>query len=420
MNKYFALTASWALLGLAQAHIHSQKSNHLKRSELSLGTWFCALVSSALVGACGILPLLLNRWIRLETASKNSLAFRGVLSFSVGGLLGDVFLHLLPEAYGAHHFASDREAIHQRACIGLWVIVGVLVFLTVEKMMTLTHDRAMEEGDETSSMRFDGSAKQNDWAHFDNSSRCMIFGNTNSNCNGLNCSSINRSLVRTLSTGCNNKKKECQTTHHPQERQRNKITAEILHILRLSSPQSISSSHPSRWLDKDTSGYLNLAANCMDNFTHGLAIAAGYVIGPAVGMLTTVAILCHEVPHEVGDFVILLNSGFSWREAAKAQILTACGGFVGVVVGLTAEHVTNVSGWLLPFTAGGFLYIALVSIIPDLLEGRDGEGKKEGGESRDERKEVWHSVTEVLAMGMGIVVMVLVTIVEKKSCDVPS
>ena len=155
---------------------------------------------------------------------------------------------------------------------------------------------------------------------------------------------------------------------------------------------------PLLWLDKDISGYLNLVANCTDNFTHGLAIAASYVASPAVGFLTTLAILCHEIPHEIGDFAILLNSGFSTREAAWAQMVTACGGLVGVVTGLTAEHLSSSASWLLPFTAGGFLYIALVSIIPELLE--------EPG-----------AILQLGGVVLGVVVMALVTIVEKKSCS---
>ena len=158
---------------------------------------------------------------------------------------------------------------------------------------------------------------------------------------------------------------------------------------------------PSTWLDKDISGYLNLVANCTDNFTHGLAIAASYVANPAVGFLTTLAILCHEIPHEIGDFAILLHSGFNTWEAAQAQMVTACGGLVGVVAGLTAEHLSSSAGWLLPFTAGGFLYIALVSIIPDLLE-------EQGARA---------SLLQLGGVVLGVVVMALVTLVEKKSCS---
>lgn len=412
MKKFiFALVVSWALVGLARAHIHSQKISGLKRSELSPTTWVCALISSALVGACGILPLLLSKCIRLESGCKNSLAFKVVLSFAVGGLLGDVFLHLLPEAYGAHLsvLSSTREAIKQRAYIGLWVVFGVVVFLAVEKMM-LTRDE--REDVEATSIPVGELGKQKNGSNVDiysNGCRFETYGNTNSNCNSS--SDVYFNGRRKLNGMCNSERKEHQITQFPNhsKNQRNTFAAQLSHIPGLSSLYSIFSSSSS-WLDKDASGYLNLVANCTDNFTHGLAIAAGYVVGPAVGVLTTIAILCHEVPHEVGDFAILLNSGFTWKEAAKAQVFTACGGFVGVIVGLTAEHVASASSWLLPFTAGGFLYIALVSIVPDLLEvGREGE------ESR--RTRWWRAaVAEVVAMGMGVVVMALVTIVEKKSC----
>jgi len=58
-------------------------------------------------------------------------------------------------------------------------------------------------------------------------------------------------------------------------------------------------------------GYLNLLANCIDNFIHGLAVASSFLASFKMGLITTFAILVHEIPHEVGDFAILLKSGFS-------------------------------------------------------------------------------------------------------------
>uniref|UniRef100_A0A5K4EUQ4 Putative solute carrier family 39 (zinc transporter) n=1 Tax=Schistosoma mansoni TaxID=6183 RepID=A0A5K4EUQ4_SCHMA len=72
--------------------------------------------------------------------------------------------------------------------------------------------------------------------------------------------------------------------------------------------------------EKEVEGYLNLAANVIDNFTHGVAIAGSYLVSLRLGILTTTCILVHEVPHEMADFVILLRSGFSRWEAAKAQL----------------------------------------------------------------------------------------------------
>uniref|UniRef100_A0A183AP87 Peptidase_M50 domain-containing protein n=1 Tax=Echinostoma caproni TaxID=27848 RepID=A0A183AP87_9TREM len=66
-------------------------------------------------------------------------------------------------------------------------------------------------------------------------------------------------------------------------------------------------------------GYLNLFANVVDNFTHGVAIGGSYLVSLRLGILTTICILVHEVPHEMGDFVILLRNGFTRWQAAKAQ-----------------------------------------------------------------------------------------------------
>lgn len=99
------------------------------------------------------------------------------------------------------------------------------------------------------------------------------------------------------------------------------------------------------WMKKSTSnlsrrffnpkvfpGYLNLLMNFLDNFTHGLSVGGSFLISFRVGLLSTFTILVHEIPHEVGDFAILLRSGFSRWDAARAQLLTASGGIVGALV----------------------------------------------------------------------------------------
>lgn len=121
-------------------------------------------------------------------------------------------------------------------------------------------------------------------------------------------------------------------------------------------------------------GYLNLMANGIDNFTHGLAVAASFLVGIKMGVVTTLAILIHEIPHEVGDFAILLKSGFNRWDAAKAQVFTAAVGVAGAVTALSADSLEDMdmsTSWILPFTSGGFLNIALVSVLPDLLKEED-------------------------------------------------
>ncbi len=346
MGRLLLASCLLSAIVLCEAHIHSHKV-HVEKDQLTLSTWVYALLSSGLVGVCGVFPMFLNRWIKLDSSCKNSLAFRGVLYFAVGGLLGDVFLHLLPETWG------DEKPANRN--VGLWLMAGLLTFLIVEKVVK--HTEVSSETDTDS----DGLL-------------------LNSNCSNSVCTSFNDHTVCT--------KQANGAKQDPASTPKHKIVSKLCQTL-----------------DKDISGYLNLIANCTDNFTHGLAIAASYVASPMVGLLTTIAILCHEIPHEIGDFAILINSGFTLKGAAKAQMLTATGGLFGVIAGLTAEYLSSISSWLLPFTAGGFLYISLVSILPDIIEA----------------KSVKSLLLDSFALLVGVVVMAMVTIVEKRSCDyVPS
>jgi len=144
--------------------------------------------------------------------------------------------------------------------------------------------------------------------------------------------------------------------------------------------------------NKKIVGYLNLLANCTDNLLHGLAVGSSFLSSSRLGITTTAAILLHEVrkktcftkllrskifpfsfqiPHEFGDFAILLKSGFDRWEAARAQISTALVGLLGALVALAFESSDDLETllmYILPFTAGGFLNIALVSVVPELME----------------------------------------------------
>uniref|UniRef100_A0A8C9PJ57 Zinc transporter ZIP13 n=1 Tax=Spermophilus dauricus TaxID=99837 RepID=A0A8C9PJ57_SPEDA len=145
------------------------------------------------------------------------------------------------------------------------------------------------------------------------------------------------------------------------------------------------------------SGYLNLLANTIDNFTHGLAVAASFLVSKKIGLLTTMAILLHEIPHEVGDFAILLRAGFDRWSAAKLQLSTALGGLLGACFAICTQSPKGVEetvAWILPFTSGGFLYIALVNVLPDLLEEDD----------------PWRSLQQVLLLCSGIMVMALLSL----------
>ncbi|CAH0404876.1 unnamed protein product [Chilo suppressalis] len=142
-------------------------------------------------------------------------------------------------------------------------------------------------------------------------------------------------------------------------------------------------------------GYLNLAADFTHNFTDGLAIGASFIAGNSIGYLTTVTILLHEIPHEIGDFAILVQSGCSRRKAMMLQLLTAFGAISGTVLSIYLQGSGEgiVSALILPFTAGGFIYIATVSVIPELLEGSN---------------KLSQSIKEIAALLAGVYMMVII------------
>lgn len=96
-----------------------------------------------------------------------------------------------------------------------------------------------------------------------------------------------------------------------------------------------------RWDLFQTTGYLNLLANFIDNLTHGAAIGGGFAVSSLVGITTLAGIVIHEVPHEMGDFAILLRSGFDRWEATKAQLFTGLGGILGALIALYYSNSTH-------------------------------------------------------------------------------
>ena len=113
--------------------------------------------------------------------------------------------------------------------------------------------------------------------------------------------------------------------------------------------------------------YMNLFGDGVHNFIDGLIIGSSYLAGIPVGIATTVAVILHEIPQEIGDFSVLIHGGFTFRKAVLmnfATALTAVAGTVGaLLLGITYAWAT---AFLIPFAAGSFIYIASSDLIPEL------------------------------------------------------
>ncbi|HUO58802.1 MAG TPA: ZIP family metal transporter [bacterium] len=210
-----------------------------------------------------------------------------LVSLGVGGLLGDAFLHLLPESYG-------NKANHELT-ISLLVLAGILLFFIQEKILK--------------------------WDHLKSDSGSQI--------------------------------------------------------------------HPV--------GYMNLVATGMHNFVDGVLIGASFLAGTRIGIATTMAVAMHEIPHEISDFGVLVHAGFSPKKALILNFLSALTAIVGTAAALwVGAMAVNFVATMLPFAAGGFIYIAACDLVPELHKDNSLSG----------------SMAQLAGISLGILLMVLLRLLE--------
>lgn len=111
----------------------------------------------------------------------------------------------------------------------------------------------------------------------------------------------------------------------------------------------------------------NLVGDGFHNLIDGIIIASSYMVNFPTGFATTLAVMLHEIPQEIGDFGVLLHAGLSKRKAIFYNFLTALTAILGVLLTyLISGQVTGLTNFLVPFAAGGFIYIAGSDLIPEI------------------------------------------------------
>uniref|UniRef100_A0A182JFC6 Zinc transporter n=1 Tax=Anopheles atroparvus TaxID=41427 RepID=A0A182JFC6_ANOAO len=141
----------------------------------------------------------------------------------------------------------------------------------------------------------------------------------------------------------------------------------------------------------------------LHNITDGLAIGAAFAVDPVTGLATSFAILCHELPHELGDFALLLQTGVSIRRAIFLNIVSSVLSFIGMALGLllTGMHESVVS-WIYAGTAGTFLYIALSDLVPEM--------RNDLGRSEQKVKVI---LIQLVGLALGAIIMLLIALNEE-------
>jgi zinc and cadmium transporter len=144
-------------------------------------------------------------------------------------------------------------------------------------------------------------------------------------------------------------------------------------------------------------GYINLVSDGVHNLIDGLLIGVSYLAGFEIGAATTLAIIMHEIPQEIGDFGVLIHSGFTKRRALFFNFLAASVAIAGTIASLLiGETVQSYKVMMLPIAAGGFIYIAGSDLVPEMQ--RESSTKK--------------SASQILAIAGGVGLILMLTFFE--------
>jgi len=315
------------------------------------GLWH-ALGATALISA---LPNLLLIFAPQSAGLK--MGSGAMLAFAAGGMLGDVFLHSVPHLLEEEHHDHDHDHDHghghvhgnehrghdheRHLFVGLLVLLGYLLFYAAERLAGMRL-----AGKHSHAHQHEGSEEERP-QRSKSRSRKSTGGSSN------NSSSNNSGLFHIMLTRM--------------------------------AP----------------AGWLNLVADSMHNFTDGIAIGASFSSGAGLAKVKVLSVLLHEVPHEIGDFTILVHSGLSKWQAIQAQFVTAIAAFAGTLVGLAFSNMNKTAqDVLLCTTTGGFLYVSTAIVAS--ISSSSSSGK--------------HTVTslafECLGFALGAAIMVAVAFLE--------
>lgn len=300
-----------------------------------------------------------------------------MVAFAVGGLMGDTLFHLLPEIFLGEDDPEKARLVlvepNRNLLLGVAILVGFLTFVAMDKGLRIATggDGGHDHGHGHSHAHSHASV-DHDSAH-----------------------------STAVDDATNSVKSRKKANGNATDKETEVAVAE----------KELSSS-------VKLGGILNMIADFTHNITDGLAMSASFYASPTVGATTTMAVFFHEIPHEVGDFALLIQSGFSKRAAMGAQFVTALGALLGTLIGIAVQELGGGASdaeplpmdggiWgtsltygdlLLPFTAGTFLYVGTVAVIPELLE-----------TGKNKREEVVKTLSQFAAIALGAGIMLWIS-----------
>ena len=141
-------------------------------------------------------------------------------------------------------------------------------------------------------------------------------------------------------------------------------------------------------------GWMILVGDGLHNFTDGILIAAAFLANPKLGLITGLAIIAHEIPQEIGDFIVLLNAGFTRKRAYVYNLISSLMAVIGGLLGYyTLGRVSGLIPYVLVIASSGFIYIAVSDLMPQMQR----------------RATLRETIPQVVLMATGVLLVLLLT-----------
>lgn len=413
--------------------------------------WIYGFISITLISLLSLLGVILIPFI-------NQGCFKFLLNFlvalAVGTLSGDALLHLLPHSQGGHDHAAEGhdhgKDLHEQSSEeflveydsvmkGLVALGGIYLLFIVEHCIRMfkhykerggrpSRSKRKQKADESAVGRKLSDHKLNrrsdaEWLQLKPltvpedpaASESQQLNETEMTyVDSLHQSPMKVFVAVEDTPPHNNKDGSCDDDHSADDGQDNnhaKAEVSTKHSHSKHSHHSHGHCHSGKDLkDTDISSiaWMVIMGDGMHNFSDGLAIGAAFSAGLTGGISTSVAVFCHELPHELGDFAVLLKAGMTVKQAIVYNLLSAMMAYVGMLIGTAVgQYAINITLWIFAVTAGMFLYVALVDMLPEMLHG-DGENEEHGS------CPFGQFILQNLGLLLGFAIMLVIALYEDK------
>ncbi|KAM4626308.1 zinc transporter ZIP10 isoform 1-T2 [Discoglossus pictus] len=432
-------------------HFSDLEVETLETNKVGASAWICGLISITVISLLSLLGVILIPII-------NQGCFKFLLNFlvalAVGTLSGDALLHLLPHSQGGHDHGTDdpghgqeldQDVGHEdknfleeydRVMKGLVALGGIYLLFIVEHCLHMFKHYKEQKGkrrkpkvDETAVGRKLSDHKLNrrsdaEWLQLKplsgtgdvSASEVQKLNETEMTYVDSFQQSPMKVFVPVEEVKPQNNKdgSSCEDDHSlddgQYEHQHENTSSPKKHNHGKHSHHSHGHCHSGKDM-KDTGiasiAWMVIMGDGMHNFSDGLAIGAAFSAGLTGGISTSVAVFCHELPHELGDFAVLLKAGMTVNQAIVYNLLSAMMAYVGMLIGTAVgQYANNITLWIFAVTAGMFLYVALVDMLPEMLHG---DGEEESGHCP-----IGSFILQNLGLLLGFGIMLIIALYEDK------